>query len=325
MEDIFKNRVEKLLISQKSKLISITPGSTNQRSNIKFVCVKCDIQCIKQWGSLQQIDNDGISAYCKVCARKKAKESHAKTTERKKLEKLEQQKKMTNNIEDESKERYCKSCNKIHPIEYFHHFQTGKIVNTCKIVRIKKSKTKGNAQRKFTVKSLKQLLLKDNSTLVKVYYLNKVERVTMKTWTDIKCGECDKVDKKRVDAIVRTGGYCKSCANNKASVKKSIATQGVKREPMKNRNEEYHVKQRAFSIKDVENLLKQYSTVLVGDDYDERVGMKQKIKFVCATKECPVIGEKSIKNIKRGGCFCKSCTAKEKSDKISRSKIGPKI
>ena len=320
----FRDRVENLLTIQKSKLLSITPGSTNQRSIIGFVCVKCGEKCTKQWEALQRLGDNRISAYCKKCARKVAGESHKKTN----IKKQKNREKISKSVENDPTKRYCEACREIHPIEYYINFQTGNPTKTCKIVRQRKQKSKqktqqktnGNIKRKVTTKELEELLNKDKATLIKIDYMNKVNRLTMKTWVDIKCGECDKIDKKRVDAIIRTGGFCKVCANNKASIKKSNSAQGVKRGPIKNRNEESYIKRRAYSIDDVKKLLEENGTVLIGEGYDKRLSTKQKIKFICASEKCSVVREKSIRDIIRGGCYCEVCTQKNKSAKISKMK-----
>lgn len=318
-----KGDVESMLNRQGSKLIKLDAGTIKHKSLITFICIYCKDECSKQWKSVKPSQDKNITAYCKICARIVAQKNTKKSKENKKIQKNTEIQELKKSIKDNAVEKYCVNCHEIHPIDYFHHFQTGKIIGTCKIVRLKKSKTQGNAQRKYDEQSLRKLIEADGASLIKIYFNNvNINSITTKTLVDIKCAKCENTDKKRVDAIERTGGFCRKCANDNASKKKSKSSKG-KTFKIINRNEEAYKQKRKYTIDDVKNLLVDKGSCLVGDGYDERISTKEKVKFICAEDGCFNVYTKVMRDITRCGPYCGVCSEINRRQKISELKKRP--
>lgn len=311
-----KSDIEELLLKQNSQLIEVESEPIYNKTKIHFMCIYCSKPGSKQCKHLIP-KSDELTAYCTECARIVAQKTFKETLKKRKLQEKEEEDKLINSIVDPSKEKYCSDCKVIHPIEYYLHFQTNELTNKCKVKRLKKSKTNGNAQRKYTIESLTELLKKDNSELHNVVN----DKITTKTIVEIKCGECGTIESKRVNAISRTGGYCSKCANVKASVKKSESGKG-RTFKIVNRNEEAYIDKRKYTIKDVQDMLSGYDTILIGD-YDKKISTKQTIKFICGTEGCFNEREKQVRDVIRGGCFCKECTEDRRRQTLSELKKRP--
>jgi len=301
------------------KNISQVTPSINRTTLITFKCVICKLTCVKQYRALIS-KNDEIKAYCKTCARDVAHKTFKSTIENKNTIKENKRKEYTASI-DETKERYCTCCKVVHPIDYYYHFQTGELTDKCKIKRLKKSKTKGNAQRKYDSTSLNTLVMKDGGKIVKIHH-GKNGTITTKTNVDFECGRCKAKDTKVVSRIERTGAYCNVCSNDNASKKKSLAATGVTKK-LVNRNEQAYINKRKYTLQDVKDILEGYNTYILDHNNDSKIGTKQTIKFICANSDCYNTREKQLRDLFRGGCYCEECTQINKSNKISELRSRP--
>lgn len=234
---------------------------------------------------------------------------------------------MIASIIDDTKEKYCDTCFTIHPINYYYHLQTGILVDTCKVIRLKNSKTKGTLNRKYDEKKLRALIGKDGGELIDIKW--KIQgHITTKTRVTLKCGECGEQDEKAVNSIENTGGICVKCTHKNANRKRRIfAANTTKKRKKPTVNKESYIKNRKYTVEDVENILNEQGAVLIKDDLvsDQRISTKMYVNFICATDGCCNVRKKQIREFRkdRGGAYCLQCTAFRKSSKISDIRMRP--
>ena len=313
---------KEMFIASNSTFLSADRYPLRNNTVVRFNCILCKKDCEKKWDNIvPKIDRLYVNALCKDCARKKGveKRSNAKKDE------SEKTKEITKNI-DESRERYCKKCNAVRPL---NTFEIMKHKVPSKYCNIHDNKRNNGSTPKHTEQSISDLLKEGGSSLVQIKNKSKVGNITKHSIIVFKCvgykKQCNNNGERTYTEFKEL--YCKDCKKTSSSEKKSKASKGKKRKTV-NLNQGAADKRRKYIVEDIRKLLSDQGAEFIENQIiDEHVSTDTIVMFKCANQDCLNTHKKPVRdfepNNKRSGPFCIDCTDDNRSQKISlaRTKV----
>ena len=313
---------KEMFIASNSTFLSADRYPLRNNTVVRFNCILCKKDCEKKWDNIvPKIDRLYVNALCKDCARKKGveKKSNAKKDENKKT------KEITKNI-DESRERYCKKCNAVRPL---NTFEIMKHKVPSKYCNIHDNKRNNGSTPKHTEQSISDLLQKGGSSLVQIKNKSKVGNITKHSIIVFKCvgykKQCNNNGERTYTGFNEL--YCKTCKKASTSEKKSKASKGKKRKTV-NLNQGAADKRRKYTVEDIRNMLYDQGAEYIEDQtIEDHISTKTYITFRCASENCLNVHKRQVRDFEtdneRSGPYCSECANNNKSQKISiaRTKI----